>query len=68
MQLCNCILVAYLTCDLYHGISCGLNTQVSSLVAQSVVLGYLADYFSIDEPTAEDTRNAYLHAMGKLQI
>lgn len=35
------------------------------VVSQSVVLGYLTDYFSIQDPTTEDTRNAYLYALGK---
>jgi len=34
-------------------------------VSQSVVLGYLSDYFSLDEPTPEDTRDGYLYAAGK---
>ena len=38
--------------------------QISSQVAQSVLLGNLAGYFTIEEPTAEDTRNAYLYALG----
>ena len=42
------------------------STQISSQVAQSVVLGYLADYFGIEDPTDEDTRNAYLYALGNL--
>ena len=37
------------------------------VVSQSVVLGYLTDYFSIEEPTTEETRNAYLYALGTLQ-
>ena len=39
-------------------------TQVTLQVCQSVVLGYLADYFTITDPTPTDTRNAYLLAMG----
>ena len=39
--------------------------QISSQVAQSVLLGNLTGYFTIEEPTAEDTRNAYLYALGK---
>ena len=35
------------------------------LVSQSVVLGYLIDYFSLDDPTPEDTRDAYLYAAGE---
>ena len=35
------------------------------LVSQSVVLGYLSDYFSLDDPTPEDTRDAYLYAAGE---
>ena len=34
------------------------------VVSQSVVLGYLTDYFSIQDPSAEDTWNAYLYALG----
>lgn len=39
--------------------------QVSLQVAQSVVLGYLTDYFTIINPTPEDTRDAYLLAAGE---
>ena len=38
--------------------------QMLLVVSQSVVLGYLTDYFSIQDPLAEDTRNAYLYALG----
>ena len=38
--------------------------QICALVGQSVVLGYLSDYFSVEEPTAEQTRDAYLFATG----
>ena len=38
--------------------------QMLLVVSQSVVLGYLTDYFSIQGPTTEDTRNAYLYALG----
>lgn len=38
--------------------------QMLLVVLQSVVLGYLTDYFSIQDPTAEETRNAYLYALG----
>ena len=37
------------------------------LVSQSVVLGYLSEYFSVEEPTAEQTRDAYLFAAGGWQ-
>ena len=40
--------------------------QIAAQVAQSILLGNLAGYFAIEEPTAEDTRNAYLYALGKL--
>ena len=40
--------------------------QVGFQISQSVVLRYLIDYFGIECPTAEDTRNAYLFAAGKL--
>ena len=39
-------------------------TQIFFQVAASVVLGYLTDYFGIEDPTAEDTRDAYLYALG----
>jgi hypothetical protein len=39
--------------------------QIFSQVSQSVLLGNLAGYFTIEEPTAEDTRNAYLYALGE---
>lgn len=42
-------------------------TQVAMLVSQSVVLGYLSDYFSVEDPTAEQTRDAYLYAAGGWQ-
>ena len=38
--------------------------QICALVGQSVVLGYLSDYFSVENPTAEQTRDAYLFATG----
>ena len=41
--------------------------QICALVGQSVVLGYLSDYFSVEEPTAEQTRDAYLFAAGGWQ-
>jgi hypothetical protein len=40
--------------------------QVACLISQSVVLGYLTEYFGINEPTGEETRNAYLYAAGRL--
>ena len=46
--------------------ACFLLSQVTFLVGQSVVLGYLTEYFSIQDPTAEDTRDAYLLAASKL--
>ena len=42
--------------------------QVVCLISQSIVLGYLTEYFGINEPTSEETRNAYLYAAGKLAI
>ena len=38
------------------------------LISQSIVLGYLTEYFGINEPTSEETRNAYLYAAGKLAV
>lgn len=34
------------------------------LVSQSINLGFVVDYFSTDDPTGEETRNAYFHATG----
>lgn len=34
------------------------------MLCQSVVLGYLTSYFTIQEPSAKDTREAYLFATG----
>ena len=31
---------------------------------QSVLLGQLTEYFVIESPSSDDTRNAYLYAMG----
>ena len=42
--------------------------QLACLISQSVVLGYLTEYFGINEPTYEETRNAYLYAAGKLRV
>lgn len=42
--------------------------QLVCLISQSVVLGYLTEYFGINEPTYEETRNAYLYAAGKLRM
>ena len=39
-------------------------TQIFAQVASSVIIGYLTDYFGIEEPTAEDTRDAYLYGLG----
>ena len=39
--------------------------QTAILVCQSIVLGLLTDYFSIEAPTSDDTRSAYLYALGK---
>lgn len=41
-----------------------ISTQAGILLLQSVILGFLTEYFNIEEPTAEDTRNAYLYALG----
>ena len=39
--------------------------QVAILIAQSIMLGDLSEYFGITDPTNEDTRDAYLYAVGK---
>jgi len=41
-----------------------LDLQAGILLSQSVILGYLAEYFSIEQPSQVDTRNAYLKAFG----
>ncbi len=38
--------------------------QVALLVGQSVIIGYLTDYFSVPNPTVEEDRDAYLLAFG----
>lgn len=38
--------------------------QVALQVGQSVALGHLANYFTIEDPTDEETRDAYLLAGG----
>ena len=38
------------------------------MLTQSIVLGELTGYFSIEERTDEDTRNAYLFALSKISI
>lgn len=40
--------------------------QVSLQTGQAVTLGHLASYFTVDEPTPQDTVNAYLLASGKI--
>ena len=34
------------------------------IVSQSVNLGYLVEYFTIEDPTEEEMRDAYLFAAG----
>ena len=36
------------------------------VIGQSILLGYLTDYFTIQNPTDVDTRKAYLYALGRL--
>lgn len=43
-------------------------TQAGILLLQSVILGLLTEYFNIDQPTQEDTRNAYLYALSTCVI
>lgn len=38
--------------------------QAGILLLQSVILGFLTEYFNIQQPTDRDTRNAYLYALG----
>ncbi len=42
--------------------------QVTILVGQSVIIGYLSDYFSVPNPTVEEDRDAYLLAFGMLSL
>jgi ATP-binding cassette subfamily C (CFTR/MRP) protein 4 len=42
--------------------------EVALQVGQSVVLGYLANYFTISDPTPEVTRDAYLYAAGLVSM
>jgi ATP-binding cassette subfamily C (CFTR/MRP) protein 4 len=39
-------------------------TEIAMMVLQSVIIGYLSDYFVNEDPTSADTRHAYLFAMG----
>ena len=39
-------------------------TQIALLVTQSILLGFVTDYFAMDSPNATDTRDAYLYATG----
>ena len=43
-----------------------LTPQAASQVAQSILVGNLAHYFSIVDPTEEETRHVYLSAAGLL--
>ena len=38
--------------------------QITLLVTQSILIGFVTDYFAVDSPNATDTRNAYLYATG----
>lgn len=40
------------------------SAQAGILLLQSVILGFLTEYFNIEQPTERDTRNAYLYALG----
>ena len=40
-----------------HLCTLSASAQVSLLVGQSILLGYLTDYFVVDSPNATDTRN-----------
>lgn len=41
--------------------------EVSLQISQSVIIGYLGQYFVIVAPTPENTRDAYLYASGRQQ-
>ena len=59
-------LVGYHKCTYIYAHCMSASAQVSLLVGQSILLGYLTDYFVVDSPNATDTRNAYLYATGVL--
>ena len=40
--------------------------QVTLLIGQAVTLGYLANYFTLHEPSPHDTFSAYLLATGEV--
>ena len=40
--------------------------QVALQTGQAIVLGHLGSYFTLDEPTHQDTLNAYLLAAGEV--
>lgn len=42
-----------------------IHVQFSLIIAVSVMLGNLIDYFGIEDPTEADTRNAYFYGAGK---
>ena len=54
-------------CEVTSPLTFTSSHQICALVGQSVVLGYLSDYFSVENPTAEQTRDAYLFATGGWQ-
>ena len=39
--------------------------QPICVIGQSVLLGYLADYFTVQNRTSQETRDAYLYGLGK---
>ena len=39
--------------------------QKGLLIGECILLGYFTEYFSIANPSHQDTRNAYLYASGK---
>ena len=51
----------------HHVRCCAICKQVILLTGQSLSLGYLASYYTIDEPTPQETSNTYLLATGIVQ-
>jgi ATP-binding cassette subfamily C (CFTR/MRP) protein 4 len=60
------LLLVWLKCFWWRIIAQGLLqfTEVAIIVLQSVIIGYLSDYFVIEDPSPVETRDAYLFAMG----
>ncbi|XP_064381893.1 ATP-binding cassette sub-family C member 4-like isoform X2 [Halichondria panicea] len=62
----NSLVLALVRCLFWPIVFQGLLavSKVALLVGQSVIIGYLTDYFSVPNPTVEEDRDAYLLAFG----